>query len=61
MNEIQRRGDIDKCPLCGSHCDPNVYHCRIGVIGYSPNGGGILICLRKQRARRALLPPKHFD
>ncbi len=32
MNKIQRRGDIDKCPVCGSHCDPAEGHRHPGVL-----------------------------
>jgi hypothetical protein len=30
-NELKRRGDLQKCPVCGSHVDPEAYlcpHCR---------------------------------
>ena len=26
-SELQRRGDVQKCPVCGSHIDPAAYHC----------------------------------
>ena len=28
MSEIQRRGDVRKCPVCGSEVDQDAYHCR---------------------------------
>jgi hypothetical protein len=26
-HEIQRRGDVQKCPICGSQVDPDAYYC----------------------------------
>jgi hypothetical protein len=26
-SELQRRGDVNKCPVCGSQIDPSAYHC----------------------------------
>ena len=25
--DLQRRGDVEKCPVCGSHVDADAYHC----------------------------------
>ncbi len=25
--ELKRRGDVEKCPVCGSHVDAEAYHC----------------------------------
>ena len=27
ISELHRRGDVQKCPVCGSHIDPAAYHC----------------------------------
>jgi hypothetical protein len=27
MSDIQRLGDVQKCPACGSQVDPGAYHC----------------------------------
>ena len=27
MSELERRGDVQKCPVCGSQVDPDAYHC----------------------------------
>ena len=27
MSDLKRRGDVEKCPVCGSHVDPEAYHC----------------------------------
>ena len=27
MSELKRRGNVAKCPICGSQVDPEAYHC----------------------------------